>query len=338
MADAPATNPSGVAQPAAPTAPLTGVAAFRQYIQDSDNIITSDAQEDANQEETSEYVAQDNAVLDDTIEESQPEGDDTLEDTQVEPTLDLNAKVTVVIDGVEQQITLDEARQGYQRQVDYTHKTQEVARIRTELQGTIENYKQGLELIGRYFTADVEAFKTVDWDKIKAEDPAKWSSLKIEQQEAQQRAASLQAAFNEAAGLQQQQQNQVLREQLPVEFNKLVDKFPDYKDPVKRADISKGWADYGQTQGFTAAELNSIIDHRMLVVLDKAKKYDELKNKTNKVIDKKVTQNPQVIRKLTTTTQMDKKERESKQAMDNLRATGSRTAAIEVFKQHLNRG
>jgi hypothetical protein len=76
----------------------------------------------------------------------------------------------------------------------------------------------------------------------------------------------------------------------------------------------------------------------MLVVLDKAKKYDELKNKTNKVIDKKVTQNPQVIRKSTTTTQMDKKERESKQAMDNLRATGSRTAAIEVFKQHLNRG
>ena len=41
---------------------------------------------------------------------------------------------TVKVDGAEEQVSLDELRDGYQRQADYTRKTQELASERSRLQ------------------------------------------------------------------------------------------------------------------------------------------------------------------------------------------------------------
>ena len=41
---------------------------------------------------------------------------------------------TVKVDGSEEQVSLDELRDGYQRQADYTRKTQELASERSRLQ------------------------------------------------------------------------------------------------------------------------------------------------------------------------------------------------------------
>ena len=41
---------------------------------------------------------------------------------------------TVKVDGLEEQVSLDELRDGYQRQADYTRKTQELASERSRLQ------------------------------------------------------------------------------------------------------------------------------------------------------------------------------------------------------------
>lgn len=55
--------------------------------------------------------------------------------------------VTAKIDGEEQEIPLSEAMQGYQRQQDYTRKTQELASQRRELEQTQEQYAQQLEML-----------------------------------------------------------------------------------------------------------------------------------------------------------------------------------------------
>ena len=56
----------------------------------------------------------------DTMEEEQTEVEEELQPTAY----------TVKIDGVEQEVTLDELRNGYSRQQDYTRKTQELAQKR----------------------------------------------------------------------------------------------------------------------------------------------------------------------------------------------------------------
>ena len=68
---------------------------------------------------------------------------------------------TVKIDGEEQQVTLEELQNGYQRQADYTRKTQEIAVERERLQqaeaivSALENDPSGtLQTLARSFNVD----------------------------------------------------------------------------------------------------------------------------------------------------------------------------------------
>jgi len=69
-----------------------------------------------------------------------PEETEAIEPTQEVDNLETSTEVpeepayTVKVDGEEEQVTLEELQQGYQRQADYTRKTQEVAAERERLQ------------------------------------------------------------------------------------------------------------------------------------------------------------------------------------------------------------
>lgn len=73
------------------------------------------------------------------------EGTPTEPSTEAQPAIpegyeaiDLDTQVVVVIDGVEQEITLGEAVKGYQRQADYTRKTQEAAQLKREAEAALK--------------------------------------------------------------------------------------------------------------------------------------------------------------------------------------------------------
>ena len=83
---------------------------------------------------------------------------ETTELTDVSNTEVSSEAYTVKIDGVEQSVSLDELRNGYQRQADYTRKTQELATERERLaQGeaivqALESDPQGaIEALGNAF-------------------------------------------------------------------------------------------------------------------------------------------------------------------------------------------
>ncbi len=69
-----------------------------------------------------------------------PEETEAIESTEVADNLETSTEVpeepgyVVKVDGEEQQVTLEELQQGYQRQADYTRKTQEIAAERDRLQ------------------------------------------------------------------------------------------------------------------------------------------------------------------------------------------------------------
>lgn len=73
-----------------------------------------------------------------------PEGQETVA-TGGEPSPSDSPRYTVKIDGVEQEVTLDEALAGYQRQADYTRKTQEIATMRQQAEDALrlwENFER----------------------------------------------------------------------------------------------------------------------------------------------------------------------------------------------------
>ena len=69
---------------------------------------------------------------------------------------------------------------------------------------------------------------------------------------------------------------------------------PEWNDPEKRGTLAKDLSSYALSQGFKKEELQELIDHRSLIVLMKAQKYDALQNSDVKA--KKLKNKPKVIR------------------------------------------
>jgi hypothetical protein len=67
----------------------------------------------------------------DVVESTEVDTPDSSVEVQQEPASDA---YTIKVDGVEEQVSLDELRDGYQRQADYTRKTQELASERKRLE------------------------------------------------------------------------------------------------------------------------------------------------------------------------------------------------------------
>jgi len=74
----------------------------------------------------------------------------------------------------------------------------------------------------------------------------------------------------------------------------LVQKVPEWKDKETRQELTKNLREYATGQGFSPEEISSLIDHRSLIVLMKAQKYDAMQN--TDVKSKKLKNKPSVVR------------------------------------------
>lgn len=83
---------------------------------------------------------------------------------------------------------------------------------------------------------------------------------------------ALVAKAQAAAALQEQQQRAAL-----VESQKrLMEAMPEWQDPAKFAEATRALRSYAERVGFTQDDMDGITDHRALVVLEKARRHDEL--------------------------------------------------------------
>ena len=95
-------------------------------------------------------------------------------------------------------------------------------------------------------------------------------------------------ARNDVAAKQQWQQS------VKQEHGKLVEKLPEWGDPAKQKELAGELRSYASSVGFQDAEIESLIDHRSFIVLNKARLYDELQKSNPKA--KKLKNKPKVIR------------------------------------------
>ena len=132
-----------------------------------------------------------------------PEETEAIEPTEEVDNLETSTEVpeepayTIKIDGEEQQVTLEELQQGYQRQADYTRKTQEVAAERERLQHAEQvisaleaDPEATLQSLMRSFNIDLTPPSREDQQQMQAEwdamDDTERKVLMLEQRLAQQ--------------------------------------------------------------------------------------------------------------------------------------------------------
>lgn len=235
------------------------------------------------------------AVTDDDVDAVDPD---------VDPDSDPDAQpqtFTVKIDGKEVEVSLDELKNGYQRQSDYTKKTMEAAEQRKTADAEVQKAQQErqqyageLQRMAVQLEGVLEQQSQIDWAALIESDPVEY--LK-QQQLFQQRQALYQQNMQEQQKLAQQfqtEQAQAHQSYLAQQQESLLAKLPDWKDDAKAAAEKAAISKFLQEQGFEADDISSIADHRHVLIARKAMLYDQVMANA-KLQAKKVQEAPQRV-------------------------------------------
>jgi len=286
------------------------------------------------EEEESQPETEDESFEEESEEETEEEVEESEEESEETEGEEEEELYAVTVNGEEVAVSLDELLSGYSRQSDYTRKTQEIAGDRKEMETLQQQYNSEIAQIQQerqqYMDAltnvmqgsmsELEKFANVDWNALRETDPIEYVTTREQYREVQEKIQGLQNEQARAAQTQQAQNQKAQQEMLQVEKGKLVEALPEWGEPEKQKELATNLQSYAKEQGFTADELNSLIDHRSILVLLKAQKYDQLQ-KSN-VKSKKLKNKPKVIRAGTgtSTTKSDRSKRAAQ--MKRLRGTG----------------
>lgn len=213
-------------------------------------------------------------------------------------------KVTIEVDGKTLELTKAELAEHYKnglRQADYTKKTMETAEQRkaaeaetTKAREERQKYAQGLQQAQALLAAQLQDQSQIDWQKLLDTDPVEY--LK-QQHLAQSRQAQLQQIAHEQQHLsarQQAEHSQQMRAFIETQQQELLAKLPEWKDESKAKAEKAQIKDYLKAQGFEDQALDSISDHRAVLLARKAMMYDQMMVKAQAAA-KKVSQLPQKV-------------------------------------------
>jgi hypothetical protein len=315
-----------------------------------------DAQPETEEEQSIEKAesqpVEDDEVLDDEAEEVEESEEESEDDDDYEATDDRDAEgedaevYTVKVDGEEIEVSLEELQQGYQRQSDYTKKTQGLSEERKEIEDgrnqvsqeleylntQRQQYQQALGQLGQQLLAGMNRFQGVDWAKMKADDPIEYVTKRDEFREEQERLKHLQT---QQAQVQAQAQADFQRnhEALAVEeAKKLADLIPEFKDTESRPHLQKSIREYSYNQGYTKEEIDNLIDSRSVNVLLKAMRYDEMQKADVK--SKKVKNKPKMAKAGTKRNpKTDTKRRRNAEMSNQLKSSGKVADAAKMMEE-----
>lgn len=198
-------------------------------------------------------------------------------------------KFTVKVNGEEREVPLQELLNGYSRTEDYKAKTAAVAEERRNLEAErsqIEaqvsaQYANQLEeatnLFAQYDPILMEA-RSINWEALKASDPAAY----VQAQDAvNQRLAAIQqmqAQVQEHRTQAQQRQEAELQQERAQRFDtaaeEIVKAMPELADEAKFKEFAGANIEFLRNAGFTQPEIADVLDHRVLTLVDKARRWD----------------------------------------------------------------
>jgi hypothetical protein len=219
------------------------------------------------QEEVEE--ASENVEGEDEESEEQPQGSE---------------KFIVKVDGKQIEVPKEELIRGYQREADYTRKTQKLAEerkfVESEFQQVRGEREQYAQILGQ-LQQKLQEFEPPepDWNRLEVEDPTEYARQWTSHQRRNQQKYAVQAEQMRLQQLQQAESQKHIQNVLQQEVKILKEKIPEWSSPEKAKAEGKALLEYGLGLGFSEQELNGISDSRALLALHKAWKYDQMVSK-----------------------------------------------------------
>lgn len=248
--------------------------------------------------------------------------------------------VKVKVDGLEVEVDEEELKKGYSRTSDYTKKTQahaeekrrfeaeEVAAVRQERQYLAENLERTRE-----FIESMTAAREPDWMELQGQmTPEEFTRHYAGWKSNQAHLEKVTAEQARVRALQEQDSERARATRLTQEKDRLEEAVPELKDPEKGKVLRQDLMDYAKSVGFSDDDLAAVEDHRPLVLLHKARLWDELQKNRPKVESK-------VDRALGAIKPSGSKPAPTQKAVDALKSrlstSGSQEDAAELLNKYM---
>jgi hypothetical protein len=224
----------------------------------------------------------------DETDTGQEADDETETDEEGEKSPETKEPVITLRDGTK--LTLQEVEQGYMRERDYRHKTQELSNNRrsvAELQTRLERVS---ETIADFLSKSIPPAPPSD---LMVTDPIRhYQELQAHQSAMQQVQALLEQA-NVAKDVGKTLNTADQQEVVARERSALLEKLPHLRDSAKMEKFSRNLASFASNVGFSNDEIAGLMDHRQVLVLHYAMKGMEA-DKARQTVKEKVANAPPV--------------------------------------------
>ena len=273
----------------------------------------------------------------------EPTPDDLeLEETDNSPAEGTEELVTVKVDGQDRQVTLDELKNGYSRQSDYSKKTQALADERRGLDTERDKVTTELEAVKKErddYAVKLKSFiksdkqEDIDWDKVYEQDPIEYVRLKAEADRKKEIRQQAETELKSSQQKQDEEQKKKYADYVTTQSNMLSEKVPEFADPVKKGKIQANVKNYLNEIGFSDQELSMLTDHRTVMVAIEGMKYSQLKKA--KLGDKKVKNIPRVSKSGIPVSKDDANYERRKDAIKRVKS-GKSGDMLEAFMNVLN--
>ena len=262
--------------------------------------------------------------------------DDLDADNQSEET-ETPQNYTVKVDGKDVEVTLEELQAGYSRQADYTRKSQVLAEQRKQMDDELsatqqerQRYSHALEQLGDSTDFEINQFKDVDWNKLKADDPMAYIQQKDALRDLQDSKNKINAEKQKVQEQQEKEYKANMLKHRDEQLKLLSERLPDWTDPTKGPKLKQDIKSFALAKGFTEQEINMLIDARSIEVLNNAMKYENLLNA--KIAKKKVKTVPKVTKPGAGVSKAEKDTEKVKQQRAKLKTSGKVGDAAKMIE------
>jgi hypothetical protein len=301
------------------------------------NSTKEEVTEEAEVETSSEDTVNPSDVPYKTFDEEESSEEFVEEDQELSESSDIQENseepvYTVTVDGTDYEVTQDELIQGYQRNADYTRKTQELAVEKQQSSEFVERSKKDVEAkLGQLTQLNMaaqaqlqEEYANIDFEKLYDEDPVEAARLEHKMRKKHEQLAQVQQQTQE---LQAQEFNKYLEEQQ----KQLNVKLPELSHPEKGPQFRKQMRDYLTSVGFNSQEIDSVYDHRYVMLVRDAMSYRNLQ-KAKPQIKKKAVNAPKVVKSGVSKSKGQQQAEAKRQQLSKLRKSGQVRDAAKLFR------
>ena len=245
---------------------------------------------------------------DETEADGELEGDPDAEaEEDTKPATERKVKITVKgDDGTEttEEVPETELVKGYQRQADYTRKTQALAEresqavefLKTKHDEVRSHYLQQAE-VTRAAVAGMAGIKTdQEMAQLAQTDPAAWVAESQRQKAVQAYLSQLDQQITGEKQAAQQEQMQRQQQATKAMYERAWQELS--RDGIDKTTLTKIYGDANKSYGFTSEELGQVYDPRLVRMMKDATAFRELQSKKAEVT-KKVAEAPKLQQRKT---------------------------------------